>query len=302
VAAAVAAEPAPLDAATQALADAKAAAKAEAAAQRRAATAAHTVFVEGGRNIGTTAIGGTRAPTDAEKSAARGLARALSTAAVRDRTVTRTTSALPPGRLRMRGALVRDAQRAAGVIPTAEPFTRTTRRTVPTPPLRLGIACDVSGSMRAYAAPVASAAWILARAASLTPVPARTATVIYGSTVRPITYPGTAPTLVTEFDANDGWEDVHTAIDALDHTLGLSTPGAARLLVIVSDGEYREEPARHGQQRVNRLRKTGCGVLWLIPHATATPFHGATVQHLHAPADTAAAIGRAATAALRAAQ
>ena len=47
----------------------------------------------------------------------------------------------------MRGALAADAQRAAGAVPTAQPFTRTTRRSVPTPPLRIRIACDVSGSM-----------------------------------------------------------------------------------------------------------------------------------------------------------
>ena len=62
----------------------------------------------------------------------------------------------------MRGALAADAQRAAGAVPTAQPFTRTTRTTVPTPPLQLGIACDVSGSMVEFAGPVASAAWILA--------------------------------------------------------------------------------------------------------------------------------------------
>ena len=70
----------------------------------------------------------------------------------------------------MRGALAADAQRAAGALPTAEPFTRTTRRAVPTPPLRLGIACDVSGSMVEFAGPVASAAWILAHAARHTRV------------------------------------------------------------------------------------------------------------------------------------
>ena len=84
-----------------------------------------------------------------------------------ERTATTVASATPPGRLRMREALSADAQRAAGALPTATPFTRTIRRRVPAPPLRVGIACDVSGSMSAFAGPVASAAWILARAAEI---------------------------------------------------------------------------------------------------------------------------------------
>ena len=80
----------------------------------------------------------------------------------------------------MRGALAADAQRAAGAVPTAQPFTRTTRRSVPTPPLRIRIACDVSGSMVEFAGTVASAAWILAHAGRHTTVATTTATVIFG--------------------------------------------------------------------------------------------------------------------------
>src|SRR5690606_41263809 len=101
-----------------------------------------------------------RPPTPGEQAAARRLARRLRAAAHRDRVTTTHTSPTPPGRLSMRGALAADAQRAAGTVPTAEPFTRTTRRHVPAPPLRIGIACDASGSMDARAAPVASAARI----------------------------------------------------------------------------------------------------------------------------------------------
>ncbi|MGH3758134.1 hypothetical protein [Actinophytocola sp.] len=139
---------------------------------------------------GTTAPAGHRAPTAAERTAARVLARALSTAGTRDRVATKATAPLPPGRSRMRGALAREAQLVAGRIPTAEPFTRTT---VPTPPLRLGIACDVTGSMADFTRPVASAAWIMANAARLTTVPATTATVTCNYEVRPITYPAPRP-------------------------------------------------------------------------------------------------------------
>jgi hypothetical protein len=270
------------------------------AARRKADKTADSVFAApGSSGDGDTETSGTRPPTAAERTAARVLARALSTAGVRDRVATKTTSVLPPGRLRMRGVLAREAQRAAGTIPTAEPFTRTTRTTVPTPPLRLGIACDVSGSMGRFAGPVASAAWIMANAAAQTPVPADTATVIFGSHVRPITRPGTTPTTVTEFAARDDWEAIDTAINALDGALGLSQPGAARLLVIVSDGFVPDRLRRNAQRLTDRIRATGCAVLWIAPHKHSEPLDGTTLHVLTDPATTAHAIGRAATTALR---
>ena len=302
IAAAVAAEPPPVDPAAQTAAVETAEADARAGAEK-AASGVFTrgvVRVRGGARSGRTAIAGTRPATDTERAAARVLARALSTAGVRDRVLTRTASVMPPGRLRMRGALAADAQRAAGAIPTAEPFTRLTRRPVPTPPLRLGVACDVSGSMYAFAGPVASAAWILAHAAHHTQVPTTTASVIFGADVRAVTRPGAVPVEVTEFAATDNYEAVDVAVDALDGALGLSRPGAARLLVIVSDGKFRPAPRTAAQTRVDRLLAAGCAVLWLAPAgAAAQPLRGVAVHPLTDPTATAAAIGRAATTALR---
>jgi hypothetical protein len=301
VARAVAEETPPEDPATIA-SEAKAT---EDAAREAAEEIARTVFSSGHHRprAGSTATAGTRTPTTAERTAARVLARALSTAGVRDRVAVKSTSPVPPGRLRMRGALAADAQRAAGATVTAEPFTRTTRRIAPAPPLRLGIACDVSSSMKYLRGPVASTAWILAHAAHHATVPAETATVIFGEHVRPITHPGTAPATVTEFEADDGWEAIDTATAALDGALGLSRPGAARLLVIVSDGHIVDDDQQcNGQKRINRLRASGCAVLWLTSDDTDTPFDGVTVHQLADPTATAQAIGRAATAALRAAR
>jgi hypothetical protein len=228
---------------------------AEKTARDSTRTAAEKVFSPRGRPPGST-----RPPTDDEQAAARRLARALRAAASPERTATTIRSATPPGRLAMREALAA----SAGARPTAEPFTRTLRRRVPAPPLRVGIACDVSGSMSAFAGPVASAAWITSRAASLI-TGTRTAAVTYGSRVRPVTRPGHAPAGVTTFSATDGTEMFCQAIDALDHALDLSRPGAARLLVIVSDGHYTPGECRDGQQRITRLAAYGCGILWLTP-------------------------------------
>jgi hypothetical protein len=251
---------------------------------------------------GETELAGTRPPTTTERIAARIFARTVTTAGVPDRVSITTPSATPPGRLRMSGALAADAQRAAGAVPTAKPFVRTRRVTLPSRRLRVGIGCDVSGSMSDFAGPVASAAWIVAQANKHTPVDVLTATVIFGQHVRPITRPGIVPAHVTEFASDDNWEAADTAIDALDGALGLSLPGAARLLVMVSDGGFRPKPRPIAQRRVNRLRARGCGVLWLAPDGDySTPLDGVTVLTLTDPATTARAIGRAAVAALRAA-
>jgi hypothetical protein len=115
-----------------------------------------------------------------------------------------------------------DAQRCAGQLPTAEPFTRTQRRVGAPPGLRLGIACDVSGSMSPVVGSVASAAWILAAAARHTRVDTTTASLVFGRAVHPIVRPGEHPSKVSEFSADDCYEAADRAIDALDGALGLS--------------------------------------------------------------------------------
>ncbi|GAB3901388.1 hypothetical protein GCM10029964_090100 [Kibdelosporangium lantanae] len=272
----------------------------EASALKEAKAAAQSVFdVPGGPRSGRTATAGTRPPTQAERTAARVLGRALDTGGVQEKAPVRTASATPPGRVRMRAVRTAEAQRAAGAIVTAEPFTRITRNPIPAPPLRIGVACDVSGSMKWARDYVASAAWILANASQYTRVSVDTASVIFGHRVRPLTRIGKPPSSVTEFYCNDNWEDIPTAIDALDGVLGLSRPGAARLLVIVSDGRLRAEPRRDGQKRLDRLRSSGCAVLWLTTGEDDKPLKGATVHVLTDPTTTAATIGHAATAALR---
>ncbi|RBQ17243.1 VWA containing CoxE family protein [Spongiactinospora rosea] len=273
----------------------------ERAHRKRAAATARRVFDPRGRapksGVGKTAIGGERPPTPTEQAAARKLARHLRAATYREPVTTTTTSAAPPGRLRMRAALAADAQRAAGAVPTAEPFTQTHRRPTPVPPLRVGIACDVSGSMYALADPIASAAWILARATGHLPE-ATSATVIFGDRVRVITRPGRAPASVTTFPALDGTEEFCDAVDALDAALGLSQPGAARLLVVVSDGVFvAPGEISGGTCRIARLKATGCGILWLA-FGDTRPLPGSEVAVLSDPTDAATVIGKAAVRAL----
>ncbi|MFE1895213.1 hypothetical protein [Streptomyces yangpuensis] len=282
--------------------------RAQRAGQRRQAAATAksvfsargTVSPDGTPEPRSNPVTGTRRPTAAEQSAASRLSRALRAAAYRERTEERTTSPTPPGRLNMRAALARDAQRAAGSVPTAEPFTHTRRRNSPTPPLRVGIAVDVSGSMRAACAPVASAAWIVARAAALTDPDSLTATIAYDRHLTALTRPThRAPEHVTTFKANGGAHNLGDAIDALDHGLALSLPGAGRLLVIVTDAQYRSDETAAAVTRVKRLTTAGCAVLQLTLTARSLHLPGTTLLHLPKPSSAPAAIASAATDAIR---
>ena len=272
--------------------------EAENKARRAAGDASARVFARdpGDGSGGTT--GTTREPTADEQAAARRLARALREASAGGRAETVITSATPPGRLRMRHAMAADAQRAAGAMPTARPFTRVERRRVPAPPLAVGVACDVSGSMSGFTGPVASTAWILARATASLPA-ARTATVTYGRDVRPVTYPGAVPAQVAEFSAAGKYEDFTRAVSALDGALGLARPGATRILVIVSDGRYKGTQHADGQKLITRLAASGCLVIWIAPSDTANTMTGAQVVILADPAATSAAVARAVTASAR---
>jgi hypothetical protein len=285
--------------------------KARASRARRAEETAKAVFAPnavtfkpGGANggIAPTPVIGTRLPTSAEKAAAGKLARGLRAAAYRERVETTTASAAPPGRLNMRAALARDAQMAAGASPTALPWVHTSRRATPTPPLRVGIAVDVSGSMSAAAGPITSAAWILAKAAAMTDPDSRTATIAYDECLTAITRPGRAPDRVTRFEANGGGHALGDAIDALDAALQLSRPGAGRLLVIASDGMYQPFETDAAAERISALNETGCAVLHLhFPGGWwCTPIPGATLLELTDAATAPQEIAKAATAAIAA--
>ncbi|MEY9848502.1 hypothetical protein ABH940_005605 [Streptacidiphilus sp. BW17] len=276
--------------------------------RRKAAATASSVFNPRGTTVspdGTpqpsrNPITGTRAPTPAEQAAAGSLSRALRAAAYRERTEERSTSPTPPGRLNMGRALARDAQRAAGSIPTAEPFTQTRRRSSPTPPLRVGIAVDVSGSMEDACRPVASAAWIVARAAALTDPDSRSATVAYDYNLTALTRPGhRAPERVTKFKADGGGHSLGDAIDALDHALDLGRPGAGRLLVIVTDALYFGDETPNAVSRIKRLTAAGCAVLQLTMTDESRHLPGTTLLHLPRPSSAPAAIAKAATDAIR---
>ncbi|MEV0392143.1 VWA domain-containing protein [Polymorphospora rubra] len=202
-----------------------------------------------------------REPVDAEHHAANRLTALLRRARHRDPARTTQPSTSPPGRLRTRAAVTLAAQRATGATPTAQPWQRTVRRPIPDPDLTVAILIDASGSMHDFAAPMSSAAWIVAQAA--TRAGATTATLAYGDRITVLIPPGRRPTKVRDMRADAGTERFVEACAEADRLLHLSTPGTARLLVVVSDGHYVNPD--QAQATITSLHKTGCAVLWLAP-------------------------------------
>ena len=105
--------------------------------------------------------------------------------------------------------------------------------------------------------------------------------------------PGAAPAWVAEFSAAGKYEDFTRTVSALDGALGLSRPGATRILVIVSDGRYKGTQHADGQKLITRLVASGCLVIWIAPSDTANTMAGAKVVILADPAATSQAVARA---------
>ena len=68
---------------------------------------------------------------------------------------------------------------------------------------------------------------------------------------------------VKVFTASDGTEKFTKAFKALDGTLGLLYGNGARLLVIVSDGEYTPEETKSCMEIVKKCEIAGVAILWL---------------------------------------
>ncbi|MFG2210974.1 VWA domain-containing protein [Streptomyces sp. NPDC048638] len=276
--------------------------QAEDAAQQAARQAARRVFPSAPaptshRSRPRNPVRGRRAPTALERAAARRLGAALARAQFRDTARIRVACALPPGRLSGRDAMLGAAQRALGVPVTARPFRARKRQRTDDPPVAVGVAVDVSGSMGAYTSIIASTAWMFAHGTR--EVAGKAATVAFGTAVTPIVSPGQPPAQVTEFLANDGNHRFTEAANALDGALGLSRPDGARVLVIVSDGHWELEERIGGERLVRRLAKAGVHVLWFCLDPGSDVLPGAHRLDVSQVTDIPAALSAALVSALR---
>lgn len=203
----------------------------------------------------------TRKPTPEERVSAVKIGQALEKAKYRDRERTESASITPPGRLRTRALVQGNAYKSKGVMMETEPWNRVQRKHTDDPNLTIGVMVDISGSMSSAMNPMASAAWVLSEATRR--VQGKVAMVYYGNAVFPTLKPGQHLENVNVYTAPDGTEKFNEAFQALDGSLNLIHGTGARLLVVVSDGEYTPDERKSAKSWLDRCSREGIGVLWL---------------------------------------
>lgn len=227
----------------------------------------------------------TRKPTTEERKAATRLAQELRRVSYPTREKTKTPVKEPPGRVRMRQAQLASAQRQMRVEQTAKPFNAFKRAQTIHTQMRVGIGCDISGSMSAAQEPLAVARWVLADA--LHQVNGEVATVLFGNTAHGVQAPRERQRDIEVFQANGSSEDYIGGFSMLDSALDLIDGDGARLLVMITDQHFvRQDAAEYAEVTMDMCRKAGVAVIWLsvsgysareedgFGHGTVLDIHG----------------------------
>ena len=186
---------------------------------------------------------------------------ALERAKYRERDETQLSSFVPPGRLRTRAIVQNTALRARGQMATAQPFRRTVRKHTDEPTLNVGVMVDISGSMGGAMNPMATTAWVMSEAVNR--IQGNCAMVYFGNDVFATLKKGQRLDKVNVYSAKDGTEKFNKAFQALNGELNLTNGNGARLLVIVSDGEYVGEEIKKAKEIVAECESAGVAILWL---------------------------------------
>lgn len=245
----------------------------------------------------TRPTGRKRKPTSAERQAATRLAQALRMVTYPTRAKTKVRMEMPPGRVKVREASRAQAQRQAGVQPTAKPFTTITRAKTIHTQIRVGIACDISGSMRPAEEPLAVARWVLADA--LHQINGEVATVLFGNEAHGVQAPRERLTDIEAFDHNGGSENYVSGFSMLDSALNLIDGDGARLLVIITDGHFvRQDAVEYAEVTMDMCKRSGVAVIWMDMNgyfARDDAFgHGSIVNaHGKSPIEVADLLGKA---------
>lgn len=244
-----------------------------------------------------------RAPYPEERMAAVTVARALDRAKYHDRIRIESNSIVPPGRLKAGTAMQAAAYKAQGRLDIhAEPWRRVQRKHEIDPDLAVGIMVDISGSMSGAQEPMGVTAWVVNEA--VRKIQGRMAMVRYGHDVTGVIAPGQHMKNVTIFSAPDGSEAFSYGFKALDGALTLLDGKGARLLCVVSDGQYKSEEIQHCERILGRCDKEGVAVIWLGygnssgAKAQCEKTNAEFVIPGNTPAEVAMQVGRAAIRAL----
>ena len=202
-----------------------------------------------------------RKPTGEERASAVRVARLLEKAKYRERSQVEITSELPAGRLRSRAMVQKAAYKANGVNAKVEPWRTTKRKQTDNPELNVGIMVDISGSMGGAMQPMATTAWVMSEAVRR--VHGKASMVYYGNDVFATLKPGQHLTDVNVYTARDNTEKFGKAFKAIDGSMNLLHGSGARLLVIVSDGQYSQDERDQVKHWLASCKRNGVAVLWL---------------------------------------
>jgi uncharacterized protein with von Willebrand factor type A (vWA) domain len=278
----------------------------ETARQEKNKESATKVFStsSGGTGSGSSSrIQEVRQPRSDERIGAVQLAKALEKAKYVERSITTLSSEVPKGKLRPRALVQKRALESKGVRSDLPTWRYKTRKHNDDPTLTIGVMVDVSGSMGTAMNPMASIAWILSEAGHR--VQAKTAMVYYGSGVFPTLKVGQRLAEVNVYSAPDGTEEFGQAYSALDGTLNLVAGEGVRMLVIVSDGNYRPDQDKEVEKALKECQRNGVAVLWISPkecysHGAESLTAGthATLVKITDTASIATEIGKSASTAL----
>lgn len=214
-----------------------------------------------GATTTSTRIRGIRKPDGAERAAAVRFTRELSKAAYSDVERITTTSTLPPGRLRGRGAVAGAAQVAQRQTVTAEPFRGVRRVHTDQTKLRVAVLSDISGSMRPTEESTAVLSYVLARGA--VGADAKVASILFGHHSYGVVKPGQKVDQIVVAAADHGTEVVKPGLMAADSMLDLTTGTGARVVFILSDG-YLVSGTQQEYMRtwLRRAKAAGVVVVW----------------------------------------
>ena len=238
-----------------------------------------------------------RSPNTDELVAAVTIGQWLEKAKYRERDEHEIASILPPGRLRTRAIVQNAALKSRGVNQRVEAFRRTVRKHTDDPTLHVGVMVDISGSMGSAMQPMATTAWVMAEAVNR--IQGECAMVYFGNDVFPVLKAGQRLKEVSVYSASDGTEKFDKAFSALDGALNLLHGNGARLLVIVSDGEYTSDETRKAMEVIAKCKEAGVAILWLPfdNGGTASRLannYAEVIREITNPAQAAETIGRAA--------
>lgn len=204
---------------------------------------------------------GARKPSSPERSSAVLVAKLLEKAKYRERDVVVHNQVLPAGKLRTRTIVQAQALKAKGVHTPIEMWKNKTRKQTDEPTLSIGVMVDISGSMGSAMEPMATTAWVLSEAGRR--VQARTSMVYFGSDVFTTLKAGQHLEEVLTYSANDYTEQFDKAFQATDGMLNLLNGDGARLLVVVSDGQYTNEETKKAKDWLAECKRSGVAVLWI---------------------------------------